>query len=119
MDLAAKVMQYPSWVKGSNILPKDEGQRPEPFNTFAILELKGFASMDIQTRKFNFIQEFLKVEDEDLIALLESLLHANSSAFNPMTIEQFHQRMDASIEDSIHDRVVSSTDLLSEIEKWA
>lgn len=36
-----------------------------------------------------------------------------------MTIEEFDQRMDASMDDSRHERVVSNTDLLSEIEKWA
>ncbi len=31
--------------------------------------------MDIQARKLNFIQEFLRITDEKLIARLEHLLH--------------------------------------------
>ncbi len=30
--------------------------------------------MDIQTRKFSFIQEFLRIQNEDVISSLEKLL---------------------------------------------
>jgi hypothetical protein len=32
--------------------------------------------MDISTRKMNFVQEFLRVADEDLVAKLEEVLHS-------------------------------------------
>ena len=78
--------------------------------------------MDIQTRKIAFIQEFLKLQNEELISRLESLLRAGKSKnddFKQMTTDELNSRIDQSINDSKNDRLTNSDDLIAEIEKWS
>lgn len=78
--------------------------------------------MDIQTRKINFIQDFLKLESEKAISQFEKLLlkeKVNNSAFKPMTISAFNNRIEESTKDSKNGKITVIEDLLSEIEKWS
>ncbi len=74
--------------------------------------------MDIQTRKLEFIQEFLKVQSEDLISRLERILNKKEDEFKPFSLEELNSRIDKSLDDSKNDRITESTNLLSEIEQW-
>ena len=79
--------------------------------------------MDIQTRKIEFVQEFLKVQNEDVINRLEKILHKESKTsekenFKPMTIEELNGRIDKSMEDSQNGRLIKATDLKAKMEKW-
>ena len=78
--------------------------------------------MDLQTRKLNFIQDFLKLESEKAISHLEKLLqketHTNSE-LKPMTMKEFQKRIDKSTEDSKNERLTENSKLISEIEKWS
>lgn len=75
--------------------------------------------MDIQTRKLEFIQEFLKVQSEELISRLEKLLKSsNDDEFSPFTVEEFNERIKQSMEDSKNENIIESEDLLSEIKQW-
>ncbi|WP_158838066.1 hypothetical protein [Polaribacter sp. L3A8] len=79
--------------------------------------------MDIQTRKIEFIQDFLKIQSEELISRLETLLRkedspSNTNEFEPMTIEEFKNRIDKSMEDSKNGKLISSSDLKAKINKW-
>lgn len=78
--------------------------------------------MDIQTRKIEFVQEFLKLQNEELISRLENLLRAGKSKnddFKQMTIDEFKSRINQSMNDSKNDRLTNSDDLIAEIEKWS
>lgn len=78
--------------------------------------------MDIQTRKIQFIQEFLKLESEKAISHLEKLLKKevrNNIESEPMSIEDYRKRIDDSIEDSKNGRMTEADDLLSDIQKWS
>lgn len=78
--------------------------------------------MDIQTRKIEFIQEFLKLQNEELISRLENLLRASKSKnddFKQMTIDELNSRVDQSMNDSKNDRLTNSDGLIAEIEKWS
>ena len=78
--------------------------------------------MDLQTRKLNFIQDFLKLESEKTIAQFEKVLRntaANEEELNPMTIDEFHRRINQSLEDVKNGKVTDANDLLTEIEKWS
>lgn len=69
--------------------------------------------MDIQTRKIEFIQEFLKLQNEELISRLENLLRASKSKnddFKQMTIDELNSRVDQSMSDSKNDRLTNSDD---------
>lgn len=56
--------------------------------------------MDIQTRKLEFIQEFLKLENEDVIFQLENLLKARIPGnFSGFTTEELLTRLNQSESD--------------------
>lgn len=56
--------------------------------------------MDLQTRKNEFIQKFLKLQSEELIAQFENLLKNKSvpekTTVKPMPIQELNSRIDAS-----------------------
>ena len=74
--------------------------------------------MDIQTRKLEFIQEFVKIQSEELISRLERILKSNDDNFEPFSLEEFNSRIDHSLQDSKKDRVTESNELLSEMKEW-
>lgn len=79
--------------------------------------------MDIQTRKLEFIKEFLKVQNEELINRLENLLYAEPISYDDtieevMSIQELKERVEKSLSDSKNNRLTSNEDLLSEIEQW-
>ncbi|MFA9392247.1 MAG: hypothetical protein ACERKD_20715 [Prolixibacteraceae bacterium] len=79
--------------------------------------------MDIQTRKLNFIQEFLKIQNEETVSHFEKLLHKEKSnisdrEFSPMSIAEYNKRIDQSLVDSENDNITETNDLLDEISKW-
>lgn len=79
--------------------------------------------MDIQSRKIDFIQEFLKIQNEELISRLEKLMRSDKTkektVFKPMSVEELNSRIDKSMVDSKNNRLTSSNDLVAEIEKWS
>lgn len=74
--------------------------------------------MDIQTRKIAFVQEFLKLSSEKKITQLEYVLRTNDEHFQPMSMEEFNERIDKSLLDSENDSVTEADDLLQEVKKW-
>jgi hypothetical protein len=78
--------------------------------------------MDLQTRKINFIQNFLKIESENTIAEFEKLLSKETklvAELRPMTIGEFNTRIEKSSQDSKNGNVTDVDILISEIEKWS
>ncbi len=79
--------------------------------------------MDLQTRKISFVQEFLNLQNEEIISLFEKLLkkekkNISNSELQPMSLDKFNDRIDKSLEDSKKGRLTESGKLKSEIEKW-
>jgi hypothetical protein len=80
--------------------------------------------MDLQTRKLTFIQEFIRIQNEDIISGLEKMLKKRKAELyeenlKPRSIEQFNAYIDRSLEDSANDRVISARDLKEEVKKWS
>ncbi len=80
--------------------------------------------MDLQTRKISFVQEFINIQNEEIILQFEKLLRIekkkiSSKELKSMTLEEFNRRIDTSLEDSEKGRLTESSKLLSEIEKWS
>ncbi len=73
--------------------------------------------MDIQTRKIEFVQEFLKIQNEELITRFEQLLEANSD-IEPMSMEEFNTRIDNSLLDSENNNITENEALINEIKQW-
>ncbi|MBE9466724.1 MAG: hypothetical protein IMY72_00210 [Bacteroidetes bacterium] len=79
--------------------------------------------MDLQTRKITFVQEFLRLQNEDIISGLEKLLQKRKSELykkelKPMDLKQFNNEIDQALDDSENDRIIKATNLKSKIEKW-
>lgn len=79
--------------------------------------------MDLQTRKISFVQEFLSIQNEEVISRLENFLKKEKKInidkeFNPMAIAELNRRIDQSEQDSINGRLTEMNDFLAEIEKW-
>lgn len=79
--------------------------------------------MDLQSRKIEFVQEFLKIQSEEVISRLEKILRKNSKSseqdnFTPISIEEFNSRIDKSMEDSKNGRLIEASELKAKIEKW-
>lgn len=78
--------------------------------------------MDLQSRKIEFVQEFLKLQSEEAISRLEKLLRIEKSwdgkRLEPMTVQEFNARIDKSMEDLKNGKLTEVSELLEEIEKW-
>ena len=77
--------------------------------------------MNIEARKIEFIQEFLKVESEDVISRFEKLLRkenniSDEKRFQPMTMEELNKRIDQSESDFKNNRFKTSSELLAKYE---
>jgi len=73
--------------------------------------------MDLQSRKIEFVQEFLKIQSEEAISKLEKLLRKeNKTSIIPMTKEQLNKRIEKSESDFQNNRFKSSSELLSKFE---
>ena len=80
--------------------------------------------MDLQNRKISFVQEFLRIQNEEIISGLEKLLREQKAELfkknqQPMTIEEFNHEIDQALEDSKNDKVTKATDLKDKINKWS
>jgi hypothetical protein len=78
--------------------------------------------MDLQARKISFVQEFLRLKNEEIISGLESMLKKKKSEIyenelNPMSLENFNKEIDQALKDSENDRVIKATDLKSKFKK--
>ncbi|PTM05117.1 MAG: hypothetical protein DA405_05130 [Bacteroidetes bacterium] len=79
--------------------------------------------MDLQTRKLEFIKDFLKLTSEEAVITLEKILKKQKqsdfeSDLAPMPLEELNSRIDQSLEDSKNGRLTNTTELKSEIDKW-
>ena len=79
--------------------------------------------MDLQTRKLELIQEFLKIQSEDVISRIEKILRkedkiSDKGDFKPMSMKEFNSIIDKSMEDSNNGRLIESSELKASIDKW-
>ena len=79
--------------------------------------------MDLQTRKLQFIQEFLRINSEEIINKLDKFMHderkkIHEQELKPMSSDQFNEMIDRSEDDFANGRVIEATDLKNEIAKW-
>jgi len=79
--------------------------------------------MDIQTRKINFVQEFLRLRNTKLIEKLERILLEDKAKdyeanLKPISIDNFNMMIDKSIEDAKQGNVVNSRELKESVKKW-
>jgi hypothetical protein len=71
--------------------------------------------MDLQTRKIEFIQKFLKLQSEEVISQFENLMKKRNKkdSFKPMSVEDLNKRIDQSEDDFKNGRYKTSSELLA------
>ncbi len=76
--------------------------------------------MNIDSRKLLFIQEFLRLNNEDIIIGLEKTMKQlkikqYEKKIKPISLDQFNEEINQAIEDSRNDKVIKATELRK---KW-
>lgn len=79
--------------------------------------------MDLEARKISFVQEFLRLQSEEIVIGLENLLHKQKvelldQEMKSMNIDQFNKEIDQSLDDAKNARIISAKDLKSKTQKW-
>ncbi len=80
--------------------------------------------MDLEARKIEFVQEFLRLQNEEIISGLEKLLRKRKGELiernlKPMTMMQYDAEIDQAMEDSKNGRMIEVNDLKAKFEKWS
>lgn len=82
------------------------------------------SALTIQTRKIQFIQSFLKVNDDDVISKFEELLlkarekQLKQYISKPLTKKALNKLIDKAEDDKVQGKLTKAEDLLKQIEKW-
>jgi len=79
--------------------------------------------MDIQTRKINFVQEFLRLRNIKLIEKLEKILLEDKAKdyeanLKPLSLDNFNKMVDKSLDDTKQGNFVDARELKVSVRKW-
>ena len=79
--------------------------------------------MNIQARKLNLIEEFLRISDESIIEQLESFIMTEKKKqyerdLKPMVLKEFHEMIDQAKQDKANGRVISHEELKKRVKTW-
>jgi hypothetical protein len=79
--------------------------------------------MDIQTRKINFVQEFLRLRNIKLIEKLEKILLEDKAKeyeanLKPISVDNFNKMIDKSIDEVKQGKVVNAREFKESVKKW-
>ena len=79
--------------------------------------------MDIQTRKINFVQDFLRLRNIKLIEKLEKILLEDKAKdyeanLKPLSSDNFNKMGDKSLDDAKQGNFVNARDLKVSVRKW-
>ncbi len=69
--------------------------------------------MNIQTRKIEFVQAFLQLQNEEVISRFEQLLKIEKKEFKPMTLKELNSRIDRSENDFKNNRFKTTEEILA------
>lgn len=80
--------------------------------------------MNLEVRKLNFIQEFIQLQNEDIVkglekVLFESKVNLIETNISPMSLEHFNKEIDDAIKDSKNNKVSSLKNLKETVSKWS
>ncbi len=80
--------------------------------------------MDLQTRKLNFIREFLRLKNEKLIAKLENILKSEKiksyeEKISPLSEDELNRIIDEAEKDPKEGKLSSAVELRKEIDTWS
>ena len=77
--------------------------------------------MNLEARKIEFVQEFLKLQNEEVISRFEKILSAETKVseeqnFKPLTQTELGERIDKSESDFENNRFKTSSELLEKFQ---
>ena len=80
--------------------------------------------MDLEARKITFVQEFLRIQNEEIITGLEKLLRKKKNELfeeklTPMSTEQFKREIDQAMDDSRMGNMTTAQELKNKAHKWS
>ena len=79
--------------------------------------------MSFQARNLVLIEEFLRISDESLITKIESFIKnekkiSHEKNLKPMSLDEFHDMINRSNQDSVAGRVISHEELRKKVKSW-
>ncbi len=79
--------------------------------------------MDLQARKIHFVQEFLRLNNENIISKFEQILHSEKKKLysgnpSPMSLTDFNRIIDNAEDDAESGRVKDTFELDKDIDSW-
>lgn len=79
--------------------------------------------MDLQIRKTQFVQEFLRLNNENILIKLEELLKTEKTKLykddpEPISLEELNWMIDRAEDDVKNNRIRSVYDLKKDIKSW-
>ena len=79
--------------------------------------------MNLKERKLTFLQEFLQLDNEEIISNLEKYLRIQKAKFyedkmQPMNPQQLVEETKMALKDSENDHGMDLTDLIDDIKEW-
>ncbi|NLB79637.1 MAG: hypothetical protein GX796_12600 [Clostridiaceae bacterium] len=79
--------------------------------------------MNIQAKKLELIEEFLRISDENLILKLETFLKNEKKIYRernlkPMSINEFREMIDTALKDKDTGNVISHEELKEKVKSW-
>ena len=77
--------------------------------------------MDIEARKLTIIEQFIRVQNVDIVSQFEKILkkvQKNDYSPKPFTLEELNIRINKSMKNSKNGELIDNDELISEIEKW-
>ncbi len=77
--------------------------------------------MNLEARKIEFVQEFLKIQNEEVISRFERILKMeqldpDEQNFSPMSVDELNERIDTSESDFQNKRFKSSSEIIAKYE---
>jgi len=79
--------------------------------------------MDLQIRKIQFVQEFLSLDSDQIMDVLENVLKSEKKKLSknqpkPFTLAEFNQMIDQAESDVDHNRMKTVHELKTDIQSW-
>ncbi|NOZ47141.1 MAG: hypothetical protein GXO79_10225 [Chlorobi bacterium] len=76
--------------------------------------------MNIETRKLSFIEQFIKLQNDEIISQFEKLLSKFTTKpdKSQMTSYELNKRIKKSMEDAKNGLLTENKELIKEIEEW-
>jgi len=88
-----------------------------------LLFLQKNKKMNIEIRKLNFIQEFLRFPSKTLLEKFEAMLKQErtklyEAEIKPMTMKEYAQKVDKALDDYKNKKILSAAHLKKNIRSW-